>query len=238
MDPLAGLGDDDSEESSGSEGSDAEAEEAGGSGKAAAQPAAKKQKQTLTLEDLKAHGYQVGGSAADIKTQQNAMHQNSRLVLSRGAADCCTRACSNSPPSPSPALIHPQRCTRTHLPALSPAQGGPSVLFVPDKPEGEQNWAWGSGTDHKKDEAEEESWEERQANREAATEKAEESGVHLGMHLIHTPSGPFARLYAMCLLGWEERQANREAVTEKAEESGVCMWTGQSCGCAHIEAVN
>lgn len=50
------------------------------------------------------------------------------------------------------------------------------MLFVPDRPEGEQNWAWGSGTDHKKEEAEEETWEERQANREAATEKAEESG--------------------------------------------------------------
>ena len=68
MDPLAGLEDDGSEDSSGSEGSDAEAEEAGGSGKAAAQPAAKKQKQTLTLEDLKAHGYQVGGSMAGRKS--------------------------------------------------------------------------------------------------------------------------------------------------------------------------
>lgn len=63
MDPLAGLDDGNSDASSGSEGSDAEAEgEAGGSGKAAELPAAKKQKQTLTLEDLKAHGYQVGAA--------------------------------------------------------------------------------------------------------------------------------------------------------------------------------
>lgn len=62
MDPLAGLDDGDSDDSSGSEGSDAEGE-AGGSGKAAAEPAAKKAKQTLTLEDLKAHGYQVGAAS-------------------------------------------------------------------------------------------------------------------------------------------------------------------------------
>lgn len=60
MDPLAGLDDDDDIEGS-SSGSEAEEEQAGGSGKPAAEPAAKKQKQTLTLEDLRAHGYQVGG---------------------------------------------------------------------------------------------------------------------------------------------------------------------------------
>ena len=51
------------------------------------------------------------------------------------------------------------------------------MLFVPDKQEGQQNWAWASGAEHKKEEAEEESFEERQANREAVGEKAEESGA-------------------------------------------------------------
>lgn len=79
------------------------------------------------------------------------------------------------------------------------AQGGPSVLFVPDKPEGEQNWAWGSGTDHKKEEVEEETWDERQANREAATEKAEESG---GAAL---PGRVRAETALLCLIGIASR---------------------------------
>lgn len=75
------------------------------------------------------------------------------------------------------------------------------MLFVPDQQEGEQNWAWGAGTEHKKDEAEEESWEERQANREAATEKAEASGESR------------ACSWECCCPGvaWQKRQANREA---------------------------
>ncbi|KAL4418681.1 hypothetical protein ABPG77_008690 [Micractinium sp. CCAP 211/92] len=55
-------------------------------------------------------------------------------------------------------------------------------MFVPDKKDdNEQNWAWGSGEDHKGQEVGEESFGEREANRQAVTSKAEESGGTLGL---------------------------------------------------------
>lgn len=52
---------------------------------------------------------------------------------------------------------------------------GPSILFVPEKPEQEQNWAWSSGAGRFQEK--DETFVKRQANREAVTCKAEESAA-------------------------------------------------------------
>ena len=73
MDALAGLSDDDASCSSDSE---AEGGSGGEGGKAAVAPAAKKQKQSIDLETLKAHGYQGGPSVLFVPDKTGEGEQN------------------------------------------------------------------------------------------------------------------------------------------------------------------
>jgi hypothetical protein len=82
MDALAGLsGDDsdasgtDSEAGEGGEGQEAAAE-AGAAAAAAAAPATKRQKQTIDLDTLRAHGYQEGPSVLFVPDKPGAGEQN------------------------------------------------------------------------------------------------------------------------------------------------------------------
>ena len=85
MDALAGLSGDDSDasgsDSEAGEGGDAQggAAEAGGgaaAAAAAAATAAKRQKQTIDLETLRAHGYQEGPSVLFVPDKPGAGEQN------------------------------------------------------------------------------------------------------------------------------------------------------------------
>ena len=174
MDALAGLsGDDsdasgsDSEAGEGGEGQEAAAEAGAAAAAAAAAPAAKRQKQTIDLETLRAHGYQEGPSVLFVPDKLGAGEHNWVWWVLPPSPAVVVALGDRAPP------LLPARLPDCLHACLTPAAVHPLL------------WCRGSGEEHKGGEAAEETFEERQANREAVTGRAEESG---GWPLVLVPA--------------------------------------------------